>query len=164
MAPRCYVSYKSIDRRYRDEIVAMGVDTASSPYDGSADYDDERILVKLRNGSLSGTSITLYLIGTHSAETLGWEKQKYIKRELQASMLPSGDGLPNTILGVVLPEAYHRVYDNGAAKISDATVVREFSGAYSSNCGCTVLRWDEFKEDPQKYIMEVYAARVSGDS
>ena len=163
MAPRCYVSHKSIDRHYRDEIAAMGVDMAANPYDGSADYDDERILAKLRKGSLADTTITLYLIGTHSAETLGWEKQKYIKRELQASMLPSGDGLPNALLGVVLPAAYHRVYDGGTAKIGDETVVREFNRAYIAGRCFTVLRWDEFKTDPQKYIMEVCAARAAGE-
>ncbi|MEL7603181.1 MAG: hypothetical protein AAGU77_08490, partial [Bacillota bacterium] len=155
----CYVSHKSADARYRDEIAQMGIDTAANIYDGSADYDDGGIALKLRRGSLADAPVTIHLIGATSAERLGWEKQKYIKREIQASMLPSGDGLPNAIVGVVLPEAYGSVYAGSAARINDATTVREFSSAYIACPCCALLRWDDFKADPQKYIMEVYAAR-----
>ena len=161
MAPRCYVSHKSIDCHYRDAIAGMGIDTVVNIFDGSADYDDEGIVAKLRGGSLADTTVTIYLIGTLSAENFGWEKQKYIKRELQASRLPSGDGLPNSVLGIVLPAAYNRVYEGGAAEINDTTVVREFSRDYCSRRGCTLVRWDDFKADPDKYIMEACAARVA---
>ncbi len=163
MTPRCYVSYKSIDLHYRDEIDGMGVDTVVNIFDGSADYDDEGIVAKLRSGSLADTTVTVHLIGTLSAENFGWEKQKYIKRELQASRLPSDDGLPNFVLGIVLPAAYSCIYEGGAAEINDATVVREFSRAYCSRRCCTLVRWDDFKADPKKYIMEAYAARIAAD-
>lgn len=163
MTPRCYVSHKSIDLHYRDEISGMGIDTVVNIFNGSADYDDEGIVAKLRGDSLADTTVTICLIGKLSAENLGWEKQKYIKRELQASRLPSGDGLPNFILGIVLPAAYSRVYEDGATEINDTTVVREFSSAFCSCYCCALVRWDDFKADPKKYIMEAYAARVAAD-
>jgi hypothetical protein len=162
MVPKCYVSYKSTDFCYRNEIDALGVDTAPNTYDTSADYDDERIVASLRNGALADTAVTIFLIGTHSAESLGWVKQKYIKRELQASMLPSAGGLPNAILGVVLPTACASVYVGGDVQLNDATVVREFRRAYGSCRSCGLVRWDDFKKDPHRYIMEVYAARADG--
>jgi hypothetical protein len=160
MGPKCYVSFKTADFRYREEIDALGVDTAPNTYDASADYDDERIVAALRSGALMDTTVTIFLIGTHSAESLGWAKQKYIKRELLASMLPSADDLPNAILGVVLPAACASVYVGGAAQLNDMTVVREFSRAYGSCRSCGLVRWDDFKKDPHRYIMEVYTARA----
>ncbi len=159
MAPKCYVSYKSADFYFREEIALMGVCTASNSFDGSADYDDERIAQKLRDSTLKDIPVTLFLIGAHSAETLGWEKQKYIKRELQASMLPCGDGLPGFILGIVLPAAYNCVFHGGEAQINDKTVVREFSAAYNRRRSCALIRWDVFNTDPNQYILEAYAAR-----
>jgi hypothetical protein len=141
----------------------MGIDTVVNIFDDSADYDDRGIVQKLRGGSLADTTITIHLIGTLSAENVGWEKQKYIKRELQASRLPSGDGLPNAVLGIVLPAAYSRVYEDGTAKINDSTVVREFSRDYCAHHCCTLVRWGDFKTDPKKYIKEAYAARVAAN-
>ena len=164
MLPKCFVSHKSIDRRYRQEITDMGVNTAANIYDSSADYDDEGIVTKLRNGSLAGTTVTIYLIGTHSAENLGMDHQIFIKRELQASGLPSQDGLPNAIIGVVLPDAYGRLFGGGTVKINDHTVVREFSRTYCAGRCCSLVRWDDFASDPIRYVKEANAARsaVSG--
>ncbi len=164
MLPKCFVSYKSIDLHYRNEITKMGVNTVASVYDSSADYDDESIVAKLRNGSLADTTVTIHLIGSLSAEDLGKGHQIFIKRELEASGLPSRDGLPNAIIGVVLPAVYARIYDCGIVKMNDKTVVREFSRTYCSQDGCTLVRWDDFATDPLKYIEEAHAARfaVSG--
>ncbi len=161
MPPKCYVSYKSDDQCYRDEIDEMEIGAVENVYDNSADYDVDSIVLKLRRGALSDTTVTIHLIGTHNAESLGWEEQKYIKRELQASLLPSSDGMPNAIIGVVLPEAYGSVYTGGAVRINDVTAVCEFISANNDSPCCVLLRWDDFKVNPHEYIMEVYAARAA---
>lgn len=160
MPPKCYVSYKSDDQCYRDRIKEMKIGAVENVYDSSANYNDDGIVLKLRRGSFADTPVTIHLIGIHSAENLGWEEQKYIKRELQASLLPFGDGLPNAIIGVVLPEAYGRVYAGGAVRINDTTSIREFSSANNDCPCCALVSWDDFKANPHEYIMEVYAARA----
>ena len=73
--------------------------------------DEDYIMKKIREDYLSESTVTIFLIGSHSAETLGKEEQKYIIRELQASLYDGKEGNSrNGILGVVLPDMYSANY------------------------------------------------------
>ena len=53
--------------------------------------NEEYIMQQIRKHYLAKSTVTIHLIGTKSSESLGWDEQKFIKRELQASLY-HGDG------------------------------------------------------------------------
>lgn len=86
---------------------------------------------------MSDSTVTIFLIGQHSAEVLGWEEQRFIKRELQASLYDGKGNTRNGILGVVLPSMYDSIYKgqyvcqtcgktHNHVALNDMTVVKEF--------------------------------------
>lgn len=104
MGRRCFISYKSKDNYYRDKILEMGLDISLVPAGSGAVYYGESCAPeKLRQDVFPDSTVTIYLIGEHSGESDGSEKQKYIRKELQASLCTAQDGFCSGILGVVLP-------------------------------------------------------------
>lgn len=137
---------------------------------------------KIREDYLSDSTVTIHLIGAKSAENLGYEEQKYIKREMQASLYNGKGNTRNGILGVVLPNVYNSIYKgsydcktcggnhNGIA-INDDTTIKEFSINYyipdKNKCSwmeedryCVLVKWDDFCKDPEKYIEEAFKKRT----
>lgn len=176
---RIYISYKSEDLAYVNEVLRLAPGAFIRPPGSDTEcYKDGCRPEDVREDILAGSEITLHLIGTHSAESLGYEEQRFIKRELQASLCKAKNGLPSGVLGVVLPEAINTVYKGqyvcpecGSAHeqviIDDSTVIREFSANYrTETCrgqkGCCVLApWNSFTASPGKYIEEANARRNS---
>jgi len=91
MGHKCYISFKTEDCWYKKEIQKWSdnekVDMIDKSLNTPINSDDEDyIMRKIREDYLSDSTVTIFLIGSYSAETLGWEEQRFIKRELQASL------------------------------------------------------------------------------
>lgn len=175
MGHKCFISFKMEDVNYKEEIQEMDIDWIDKSLDDSIDSEDpDYVLSVIRRDYLSDSTVTIHLIGNNSAENLGSEEQKYIKRELQASLYNSPpDNTRSGILGVVIPEAYDKIFKGAlpcscgglaqAVYINDTTVVKEFSVNYyipeDGKCHwseddryCVLVKWDDFKLNPEKYI------------
>lgn len=125
--------------------------------------------------------MTIFLIGARSSENLGWEEQKYIKRELQASLYDGQGNSRSGILGVVLPNMYSEIYkgqyicsichnSHNSVDINDRTVIKEFSRNYYLNshgkCAyweddryCVLVKWSDFAQNPNGYIEQAFNKR-----
>lgn len=186
MGHKCFISFKKEDEGYKKEIQRWNennkVDMIDKSLNEAIDSEDpDYVMRKIREDYLSDSTVTIFIIGLRSNENLGWEEQQYIKRELQASLYNGEGNTRSGILGVVLPEMYDVIY-KGAYKcnechnnhnwvaINDATVIKEFSRNYYLNshgkCAyskedryCILVKWDDFKADPNKYIEQAYNKR-----
>jgi hypothetical protein len=186
MGHKCFISFKREDEVYKRAIqcwcAADKVDMIDKSLNEAIDSENpDYVMRKIREDYLSDSTVTIFLIGTHSAEVLGREEQQYIKRELQASLYNGEGNSRNAILGVVLPEMYSAIYkgtyqcstchkNHNWVAINDDTVIKEFSRNYylnnHGNCGyseddryCVLVKWDDFKINPNQYIDEAYKKR-----
>lgn len=142
--------------------------------------DEDYIVQKIRADYLSDSTVTIHLIGAKSAENYGYAEQRYIKRELQASLYDGAENTRSGILGIVLPAMYQKIYINNAAcatcgniisvlNLGDETTVREFHANYHIPHGkchwteddryCVLVKWDDFIRDPETYIENAFAKR-----
>lgn len=187
MGHKCYISFKQEDKDYKkkiqewvdDDKIDMIDKSLNEPIDSE---DEDYIMKKIREDYLSDSTVTIFLIGSHSSESLGEEEQKYIKRELQASLYDGKEGNSrNGILGVVLPDMYSAIYkgqyicsecgeNHNAVYINNSTVIKEFSANYYLNnhgkCAyweddryCVLVKWCEFEKNPNKYIDKAFDKR-----
>ena len=186
MDHKCYISFKQEDRYYKKEIqkwVDAGIiDMIDKSLNTPIDSDDEDyIMRKIREDYLSDSTVTIFLIGSHCSEYLGWEEQKYIKRELQASLYNGTGNTRSGILGVVLPQMYGEIYkgqynctichnNHNSIDINDRTVIKEFSRNYYLNshgkCAywdedmyCILVKWEDFTKNPNNYIEQAFNKR-----
>ena len=162
MGHKCYISFKTEDKTYKAVIQSWAnkdkVDMIDKSLNTPIDSDDEDyIMRKIREDYLSDSTVTIFLIGQYSSESLGWEEQKYIKRELQASLYNGRGNTRNGILGVVLPQMY-------------STVIKEFGRNYYLNnhgkCAyseedryCVLVKWEDFTTAPNAYIEKAFNKR-----
>lgn len=190
-AHKCFISFKKEDNDYRKElddlfdegnVINKGLDRVIDSEDG--DY----IMKVIRNDYLKDSTVTVFLIGEHSSENegvdcLGRDKNYFIKKELQSSLYNAKGNTRNGILGVVLPNMYQKVYQgtyvcdtcgksHNYVSINDNTVVKEFSENYyiepHMGCAwsederyCVLVKWDDFINDPEKYIDQAFDKRDS---
>ena len=186
MGHKCFISFKKEDEGYKKEIQRWCDDNNVDMIDKSLDEpinstNEEYIMQKIRRDYLSDSTVTIFLIGNYSAEDLGHEEQKYIKRELQASLYNGVGNSRSGILGVVLPQMYEKIYKGSYqcsrcggthnwVAIRDNTVIKEFSTNYYLNshgkCSyteddryCVLVKWDEFKKTPNDYIEQAFNKR-----
>jgi hypothetical protein len=182
MAHKCFISFKTEDRAYKTHIQEkLKIDMIDKSLDKAIESNEEDyIMRKIRTDYLSDTTVTIHLIGAYSAENRGLEEQKYIKRELQASLFNGEDNSRNGILGVVLPPAYDLIYkgsyscskcgsSHNHVAINDTTTVKEFNRNYyipHENCSwsdedrfCVLVKWDDFIIEPNKYIDAAFEKR-----
>ncbi len=175
MAHRVFISHKREDKAYKNYILNnLGVDMIDKSLNERIDSNDEDyVMRKIREDYLSDSTVTIFLIGKYSAENLGEEEQIYIKRELQASLYDGKANSKNGILGIVLPEMYDSIYkgnyscsecggNHNHVSINNSTVIAEFSYNYyipKDKCSwseddryCVLVKWDDFKSKPEKYI------------
>lgn len=186
MGHKCFISFKEEDAAYKKEIQSWvdnnKVDMIDESLNTPIDSDDEDyIMRKIREDYLSDSTVTIFLIGSHCSENLGWEEQKYIKRELQASLYNGTGNTRNGILGVVLPQMYGEIYkgqynciichnNHNNIYINDRTVIKEFSRNYYLNshgkCAywdedmyCVLVKWEDFAKNPNIYIERAFNKR-----
>lgn len=189
MAHKCFISFKKEDIYYREAVIEL---LGKENYiDKSLDRvieseDDDYIMQVIREDYLRDSTVTIFLIGTHSSENegvdvFGRDKNYFIKRELQGSLFNGRGNTRNGILGVVLPNMYDNIFkgtyhctkcngDHSHVAINDNTVIREFSVNYycepHDRCAwqekdryCVLVKWSDFKNSPEIYIDEAFEKR-----
>lgn len=188
MGHKCYISFKTEDKDFKSEIQKMKeegkIDYIDKSLNEAIDSEDpDYIMRKIREDYLSDSTVTIFLIGEYSRETLGWDEQQFIKRELQASLYNGENNLRSGILGVVLPNMYDIIYKgiytcascgntHSIVVINDTTVVKEFSVNYyvepHTGCAwtedqryCVLVKWDDFLKSPSTYINMAFDKRES---
>lgn len=181
MVHKCYISFKTEDAAYKEYIQNdLDINMIDKSLDDAIDSEDEDyIMQKIREDYLSDSTVTIHLIGAYSAENLGYEEQKFIKRELQASLYNGKSNTRSGILGVVLPSVEAQIYKgniicsacngnhNTIAMINNT--VSEFSYNYyipNDRCAhsekdryCILVKWEDFCNDPEKYIDDAFNKR-----
>jgi len=179
---KCYISFKTEDIDYKEYIqndldVDMIDKSLNTPINST---DEDYIMRKIRNDYLSDSTVTIFLIGIYCAENLGWNEQRFIKRELQASLYNGQGNTRSGILGVVLPNMEEEIYkgtyncstcggSHNWVAINDDTVISEFSYNYyipNDKCAhseedryCVLVKWDDFCKEPNKYIDAAFDKR-----
>tara|TARA_R110002049_G_scaffold82723_2_gene210246 strand:- start:99 stop:683 length:585 start_codon:yes stop_codon:yes gene_type:complete len=182
MAHKCFISFKTEDIYYKNYIQEhLAVDMIDKSLNEPIDSDNEDyIMRKIREDYLSDSTVTIFLIGQRSSETLGWYEQRFIKRELQASLYNSQISSKSGILGIVLPNVTNNIFGGSGicsecggthtyVNINDTTSVKEFSYNYyipHNKCYwaeedryCVLVKWDDFKKEPNKYIDQAFDKR-----
>ena len=179
---KVFISFKTEDKEYKKYIQEnLDVDMIDKSLNERIDSDDEDyIMRKIRKDYLSDSTVTILLIGANSAENKGWKEQKYIKRELQASLYNGKNNTRSGILGIVLPSMYDNIYkgsytcskcnnSHNHVALNDTTVIKEFSYNYyipNNKCShaqddkyCVLVKWDDFISTPEKYIDDAFTKR-----
>ena len=186
MGHRCFISFKKEDIYYKNEIQKWERENKVDMIDKSLNTpinsdDEDYIMRRIREDYLSDSTVTIFLIGSHSSENLGWDEQKYIKRELQASLYNGEGNTRSGILGVVLPSMYSEIFkgqyicsicynSHNSVDINDRTVIKEFSRNYYLNnhgkCAyseddryCVLVKWSDFAQNPNGYIEQAFNKR-----
>ena len=182
MGHKCYISFKTEDAAYKRHIQTdLDIDFIDKSLNERVDSDDEDyILRRIREDYLADSTVTIHLIGQRSAESLGKEEQRFIKRELQASLYNAPTNSRNGILGIVLPDIDRSIYKgeyscstcgqkHNCVAVNDATTVREFSRNYyipNGRCNhraderyCVLAQWNTFCSDPKRWIEAAFAKR-----
>jgi hypothetical protein len=183
MRRKCFISFKTEDLEYKKFIQnELSIDMIDNSLDDPIDSDDEDyVMRKIRKDYLSISTVTIHLIGNKSAENLGFEEQKYIKRELQASLYNGEGNTRSGMLGIVLPNMYDKIYrGNGVCatcnsnhnfvNINNSTTVREFNYNYyipNDKCYhaeedryCVLTKWEDFCKDSNQYIEKAFEKRT----
>lgn len=184
MGHKCFISFKGEDSAYKKYIqnvlnIDMVDKSLNEPIESS---DEDYIMRKIRDDYLSDSTVTVFLIGAYSSENLGWEEQRYIKRELQSSLYNGKGNSRSGILGVVLPSIEKEIYrgnincyqcsgTHNCVALNDNTVISEFSYNYyipNGKCShtederyCVLVKWDDFCTNPEKYIEEAFNKRFT---
>ncbi|MFH1790100.1 MAG: TIR domain-containing protein [bacterium] len=181
MNHKCFISFKTDDMVYKEKIQNMGIDMIDKSLNEAIDsYNEDYIMQKIREDYLSDSTVTIHLIGHKSSENHGYEEQKYIKREIQASLYNGQNNSRSGILGVVLPSVHSNIFRGSIAcsicrgthnyvSIGDHTVVKEFSYNYyipHGKCAhteddryCILTTWEDFVNYPNNYIEKAFLKR-----
>jgi len=183
MGHKCFISFKIEDIDYKDYILNnLYVDMIDkSLHDPINSEDEDYIMRKIRQDYLSDSTVTIFIIGKYSSENSLFQNQRFIKRELQASLYNGQGNTKNGILGIVLPVMYETIYKGsyicstcGATHnyigINNSTVIAEFSHNYYipqiGNCSwsednryCVLVKWHDFISDPNYYIDKAFNKR-----
>lgn len=184
MRRKCFISFKTEDQAYKKYIqknldVDMLDKSLNEPINS---YDEDYIMQKIRRDYLADSTVTLFLIGNYSSEEYGYSFQKFIKRELQASLYNGKGNTRNGILGIVLPNMYNSIYkgsyfcntcnmEHDTVCIGESTTIKEFSYNFyipNDKCAhpeedryCVLVKWDDFILSPNEYIEQAFEKRTS---
>lgn len=185
MAHKCFISFKTQDIDYKKKIQEdMGIEMIDKSLNEPINSDNEDyIMRKIREDYLTDSTVTIYLIGEYSAENSFLQDQTYIKRELQASLYNGENNTKNGILGVVLPNMYDRIYkgeeqclicgsNHNIVCVNDDTTIKEFNYNFyipkDNGCCwseeeryCVLVKWEDFENNPEKYIDDAFNKRNS---
>ncbi len=182
MSHNCFVSFKKEDEYFKERIIEkLGKERiVGKSLNEWIDSDNiDYVMQVIRDNYMNGTTTTLFLIGKHSSENEGldkngFNKQSFIIRELQATLFDREGNPRDGLLGIVLPDMEDAVYGEKVicprcgksvetVHINDSTVVKEFSANYwlvKNKCGhydesgrfAVLCRYSEFMNDPDYYI------------
>ncbi len=184
MGHKCFISFKYEDIDFKKYIQEdLDVDMIDKSLNEKIDSDDfDVIMKKIREGYLSDSTVTIFLIGENSNELLGTDEQKYIKQELQSSLFHGVNNTKNGVLGIVLPKMYDKIYTGSGTcsncgkshnyvNINKNTVIEEFRYNYyipNNKCAwsesdryCVLVKWDDFKLNPNLFIDRAFDKRDS---
>lgn len=191
MSHKCFLSFKKEDDYYKEKLKELFAesDVIDKTLDRWIDSSNGDYIMKvIREDYLKDSTVTICLIGNHSSENEGYDsnwllKNYFIIRELQASLFDGEGNTRNGILGVVIPEMYDKIYrgsyvcptcgkEHNYVNINDDTVIKEFSVNYyikpHEGCGwsederyCVLVKWDDFVNDPEKYINMAFDKRTA---
>ena len=185
MAHKCFISFKTQDIDYKKKIQEdMGIEMIDKSLNEPINSDNEDyIMRKIREDYLADSTVTIYLIGEYSAENSFLQDQTYIKRELQASLYNGENNTKNGILGVVLLNMYDRIYkgeeqclicgsNHNIVCVNDDTTIKEFNYNFyipkDNGCCwseeeryCVLVKWEDFENNPEKYIDDAFNKRNS---
>ena len=102
---KCFISYKKEDAAYKDYLVDTfgGENFVNKTLDRTIDsLDGDYVMKVIRQDYLCDSTVTLFLIGSHSSENEGsdWrgDRNYFIKREIAASLF-NGSGNTRTCGG-----------------------------------------------------------------
>ncbi len=182
MSHKCFICFKTENKEYKrliqDELKIDMIDKSLNEPINS--IDEDYIMKKIREDYLSDSTVTIYLIGDHSAENSFFKIQTFIKKELQASLYNGENNTKNGILGIVLPSMYNTIYqgnyscpkcggNHNYVGINDNTTVKEFSYNFyipNEKCShteeeryCVLVKWDDFIGTPEAYIEAAFIKR-----
>jgi hypothetical protein len=181
---KCYISFKTEDAAYKSFVQDhMTIDMIDKSLNVAIESSNpDYIMQVIRREYLSDSTVTIHLIGEYGSEQRGPYEQRFIKRELQASLYDSQVNPRNGILGVVLPSMLGAVYrgdsvcntcgrSHSIVNISDSTTVREFSWNYyipNGKCAheeadryCVLATWSNFVTAPEAWIDAAFAKRTA---
>jgi len=184
MARKCYIAFKTEDIAYKKAIQnSIHIDIVDkSLNEPIASEDEDYIMRVIRRDYLSDSTVTILLIGNYGAENRGAEEQRFIKRELQASLYHGTGNTQNGILGIVLPSMYSRIFggpyvcsncggQHTSVAINDTTTIKEFSYNYyipHNKCSwseedrfCVLCKWDDFVANHDTYIEQAFDKRAA---
>ena len=191
MGHKCFISYKKEDISYKEELINLfqEEDIIDKSLDREIESEDGDYIMKvIREDYLSDSTVTIFIIGSHSSENEGYDywgrpHNYFIQRELQASLYNGENNTRNGILGVVLPEMKDKIYkgsykcttcnkNHNYVDINDSTVIREFSANYyikpHEGCGwsederyCVLVEWDKFISSPEAFVNKAFDKRSS---
>ena len=194
MSHNCFISFKKEDIVYKDELIKIlkEENVIEKSLDKTIDSEDgDYIMQKIREDYLKDSTVTLFLIGEHSSENEGYDEKGrahnyFIQRELQASLYNGVSNTRNGIVGIVIPKMYNKIFlgsytcnkcglSHRTVAIDDYSVIREFSVNYyikpHEGCCwhederyCVLVKWDDFKIEPEKYINMAFEKRDSSIS
>ncbi|WP_244164741.1 TIR domain-containing protein [Rhodococcoides fascians] len=179
-----FISFKTEDANYKTEIQSWDhLDYVDKSLDEPIPSDDQDyIMRRIRSDYLKDSTVTIFLIGTHSSEDMGAVEQYYIKKELQGSLYNGVGNSKSGLLGVVLPSMQSSVYlgdytcftcggTHRHVNMGNSTVIKEFGYNYfipNEKCSwseedryCVLATWDEFRLDPERYIDEAFDKRTA---
>jgi hypothetical protein len=183
MGHKCYISFKTEDIKYKNLIQSeLNIDMIDKSLDDPIQSNNpDYIMQKIREDYLSDSTVTIHLIGNDGAENRGQQEQRFIKKELQASLYNGPGNSRNGILGVVLPQMNSSIYGGTGqcvrcggthdyVYINDSTTVKEFSYNFyipHEKCSwteddryCVLASWEEFKMNPEKFIEAAFSKRT----
>lgn len=184
MGHKCFISFKYEDFEFKKYIQEdLDVDMIDKSLNEKIDSDDfDVVMKKIRAGYLSDSTVTIFIIGENSNELLGTDEQKYIKQELQSSLFHGVNNTKNGVLGIVLPKMYDKIYTGSGncskcgkshnyVNINKNTVIEEFRYNYyipNNKCAwsesdryCVLVKWDDFKLNPNLFIDRAFDKRDS---
>ncbi len=186
MGRKCFISFKTEDIDYKKYIqdvlkIDMVDKSLNEPINS---FDEDYIMQCIQRDYLCDSTVTIHLIGANSSEIKGTFEQRFIKRELQASLYHGVGNTQNGILGIVLPSMTQAIFGEqylcscgkspDVVWINDWTVIKEFSCNYyvqnSTNTKCCwedeeryciLAKWEDFVKNPEEFIEQAYQKRFS---
>ena len=185
MRHKCFISFNVENIEYKEYILKeLNIEMIDKSLDYEIDSTNEDYIMKIiKEKYLRDSTVTIHLIGKHSAENAIGQDQIFIKRELQASLYDGENNRRNGILGVVLPEVENKIYygnekcekcdtEHSIVAIDENTVVLEFYKNYYipkyTGCSwnederyCVLVKWEDFIKFPEEYIEKAFEKRNS---